>query len=253
MKPPRDFSIKNFKETLQSGQLFTELFSVVPEISYFVKDRKGRFIDCDDDFCQMMGVQSKEELLGKTDAQLIGADLADNFMKDDLRVMKSGQSLINNLELAPNNDLLPDWRMTTKIPLYDNAENIIGLAGVTRMIRSGDILQGMPIDTNVAIEYITDHFSENINITQIAGKANMSVSTLERRFKNYLGTTPQKYLRTVRVNVACMKIREGGLSMSQIAHSCGFYDQSAMTREFKSRLQVTPMEYARRYRKETCG
>jgi AraC-like DNA-binding protein len=237
------------KCSLDGGQLLEELFEVIPDTSFFSKNSDGVFIACDSSFVKMMGAKNKNEVLGKKDEDLVPYYLAYEYMRDDEYVLKSGNSIIRKLELAPNDGLMPDWRETTKIPLYSQNNQITGLAGITRLIRSGKLVQRIPEDVNHSIEFITNNFSQNITIETVSKHSGMSVSTLERRFKEYFMTTPQKYLRKVRLNAACQLIRITRKTLSEIAQECGFYDQSSLTKEFKKELQITPSAYAKQFSK----
>ncbi|WP_269526211.1 AraC family transcriptional regulator [Coraliomargarita parva] len=240
-----EFSFHDFVDSLRPGQLLEPLFKAIPDLCFFVKDTEGRFVACDDEFCQIMGVDGWGSLVGKTDRDILPSHLAEEYMQDDARVLKSGQPMLGKLELSPNDDLMPDWREVSKIPLFDRANRVVGIAGVARLIRSGSIVQGMPEDTAAALRYIAENFPSEISVSEIAEAGHLSVSTLERRFQSYLNTTPKKYLNKVRLNAACREIRLSRKSFSEVAQDCGFYDQSCLSRAFRAGLQMTPKDYAR--------
>ena len=72
----------------------------------------------------------------------------------------------------------------------------------------------------------------------------MSPFQLIRKFRRAVGVTPFAYLAQYRVNRA-QALLAAGNSLSDVAYSCGFSDQSHMTRAFKQAVGVTPGQYLR--------
>ena len=57
--------------------------------------------------------------------------------------------------------------------------------------------------------YIDKHFSEEINLDKIAGKAWISKFHFIRVFKRYYGRTPNQYLQEVRIEMAKKILAKG--------------------------------------------
>lgn len=92
--------------------------------------------------------------------------------------------------------------------------------------------------------YIEKNYGADITLEDIAGSANISVSTCLRLFATVLGTTPIKYLMTFRIQKAAEELkRSKGKTISEIAYSCGFSDASYFNRCFRKVHGVTPSEY----------
>ncbi len=240
-------SLIEFGETLQVGQFMETLFNVSPNMQYFVKNINGQFMAFNNNLMKSLGCKAPEELFGKTDYDFTPSFLADMFVRDDKRVMSTGKPIIEKLELAPSDELIPDWRLTTKIPLYGKGGKVAGLAGVTRLLKGNDpIYLGHP-EIRVAIEFIRGNYMKKISIDDVSRQVNMSVSSIERLFKRIFKTTPIKYIKKIRLNAACRELRFGNTPISKIADQCGFYDQSSMNRDFRSVLNLTPLHYRKKY------
>ena len=84
--------------------------------------------------------------------------------------------------------------------------------------------------------------SGDVHQNTIAGRLNRSLSTLQRQLK-YEGTNFQQIRDATRHTLAEDYIRDGKLSVSQIAYLLGFSDQSNFSRAFKRWTGSTPKRY----------
>lgn len=243
----RETDIDKFHGELLSGQLLGVLLELVPGSRVFVKDRQSRFMAASEGFARMMGSGSVEEILGKTDYDYSADFLAAAFIADDRRVMRTGKAIRDKVELVPSGDSL-DWHSTTKIPLYRGGEEVIGLAGVTRVLHDSDELYRDHPEMHRIVGFIAGRFREKVAIVDMAHAAEISVSSVERLFRKMFGVTPLMYLRKTRLNAACRLLRQNGMSLVDISKECGFNDQPGMTRAFRQELKITPHRYRQRYK-----
>ncbi len=80
-----------------------------------------------------MGADSEAEVMGKTDFDYHPIELAENFFKDDQQVINSGEPLLDREEYVFEHGRIK-WLHTSKLPLRDESNNIIGLIGIGRDI-----------------------------------------------------------------------------------------------------------------------
>ena len=64
-----------------------------------------------------------------------------------------------------------------------------------------------------------------------------------RMFKKYLGTTPNEYLITIRINKAKELLRATNLQINQIAPRVGIENVSHFINTFKKSEGMTPLEF----------
>ncbi len=100
----------------------------------FARDRDCKFTLSNLKDAEMMGVSDPGELQGKCDLDFFPRELAMQFIADDKQVMESGQAQINKVEQMIDSEGYQHWNMTTKVPLRDNQDRIIGLVGIARDI-----------------------------------------------------------------------------------------------------------------------
>lgn len=105
-----------------------------PDLIY-AKDTKGRFTFVNPAMAQLMGAESPEAMLGKTDFDFQPKELAQGYYDDDQAVIRSGHPLVDREELVANSTTgEAGWHLTTKVPLRDDANQIIGILGISRDI-----------------------------------------------------------------------------------------------------------------------
>jgi len=126
---------KRMEEALaKERNLMRTLIDNLPDFVY-VKDAEGRYRVNNLAHARQLGFETPEGFSGKTVFEIFPHHLAEQFWADDLRVLQTGQAVIEREE--PRFSRNPDdelWSSTTKVPLRDDAGKIIGLVGVTRDI-----------------------------------------------------------------------------------------------------------------------
>ncbi len=93
------------------------------------------------------------------------------------------------------------------------------------------------------IAYITNHYHENIEITDISNSLYMSREHLIRVFKKQVGLSPYAYLCKFRVEKAKELLRLTNISVEKISQMVGFKSHSNFSKQFKTAVGVTPTAY----------
>jgi AraC family transcriptional regulator len=95
------------------------------------------------------------------------------------------------------------------------------------------------------VELIMADLSEEVSLRAMAEEANVSPFHFTRMFRKTLGVTPHRFVLRQRIQKALHLIREGKLSLAQVATEAGFCDQAHFTHAFRSVVGTTPARYAR--------
>ena len=90
--------------------------------------------------------------------------------------------------------------------------------------------------------YMDKHFSENINLDKIAGKAMVSKFHFIRVFKKYYGRTPNQYLQEVRIEKA-KKLLQKRKTIDEACYAIGFTSKTSFISLFKKMTGQTPLTY----------
>ena len=99
------------------------------------------------------------------------------------------------------------------------------------------------LDNDLMVQAV-NIFEENVNtdlkVYDVAKQVNVSTSYLTRVFKRHLGVVPNVFWKTIKVNHSLSMMSLKLESISEIAYSLGFTDQSHFTSCFKEYLHTTP-------------
>jgi len=112
-----------------SRDLLMTIIDTAP-VRVFWKDRELRYLGCNRVFAQDAGFESQQDILGKDDFQLGWAAQATAYRADDLAVMDSGQPKLFFDEPQTTPDGQTIWLRTSKLPIRDQNQHIVGLLGM---------------------------------------------------------------------------------------------------------------------------
>ena len=101
----------------------------------------------------------------------------------------------------------------------------------------------------VAQEYIAEHFTENISLSDVAEKAGISEGYLSTLFSRELQCKYVDYLNQIRIGRACTYLSHTLLKTYEIAYRVGFRDEKYFSRVFKKIKGMNPKEYRQSLKK----
>lgn len=111
-----------------------------------------------------------------------------------------------------------------------------------------DLGEKLPPGVNPGIQralvHIERHFTDSVYLEDLAVLAGLSVCRFVTVFRRQVGLTPHRFICHRRIRHAKALLREG-VPMAQAASEAGFFDQSHLSRHFKSICGVTPGRYLR--------
>jgi len=242
MKSELDIKHK-FLDEIAGSLVLEQLFNHLSDVCFFVKNRQGQFVMGNDSFARQCGVRSENDLLGRCDFDFFPPDLAGIYVRDDQQVMRTGRSIINRVELFVDSNGQLNWFATTKIPLFKRSGDVAGIAGTTQDIHEAHSSVHPYKQMPQVVQFVREHFNEQIGVAELARLVNLSVSQFQRRFKAVFHITPLQYINRIRINAACRQLRENNDTISTVAQRCGFYDHSYFTKQFVKNIGMLPKEY----------
>lgn len=94
-----------------------------------------------------------------------------------------------------------------------------------------------------ALEFIIEHCTEKIALSDIARHCRLSTSELCRAFKKGMHQTPFEYLLRYRINQSLPLLLDESYNITEVALQCGFQNSSYYCRKFKEYMQISPTQY----------
>ena len=92
----------------------------------------------------------------------------------------------------------------------------------------------------LAKQYMDDEYLNIGDITQVATICNMSEFHFYRSFRQAFHITPYQYILTKRLEFSKELLREGELSVTQVAGHCNFPDVFTFSKAFKRHFDISP-------------
>ncbi|OBI51734.1 AraC family transcriptional regulator [Mycobacterium kyorinense] len=94
-----------------------------------------------------------------------------------------------------------------------------------------------------AIEYLEAHLSGDVGLTELAQVVGLSTARLTVLFREGTGEPPHRWLMNRRLARALELLRNPSLSITEIAHQCGFASSQHLATVTRRQLATTPTAY----------
>ena len=220
-----------------------ELFHQLSDVLFWIKDTDLRVRALNKTFAQRLK-RSAQSIIGRRDSDLYYPELARVFMADDREIMRSGFAQYRKVELLITSFGGVEWRSTTKFPIRNVAGDIIGTTGISRPICG--VIKDLPVPFQAfgrMVEYARANLKRRVSVSELAKFANMSESTLGRRFQYHLRLSPSDFLSQLRISQACQLLEHSPFNISEIGFECGFENAAAFSRAFRRQMRQSPTAY----------
>ncbi|MBI3479964.1 MAG: EAL domain-containing protein [Nitrosomonadales bacterium] len=161
----RDITGRKLAETeLNEAHNFLKIVVDAVPMRIFWKDRQLRYLGCNPAFAHDAGVASPQDIVGKDDYQLGWKDQAEIYRADDRRIMESGVAKLAYEEPQTTPDGKTIWLRTSKVPLRNAHDEIIGVLGIYQ-----DITGQKRVEEEVRIAATAFNTQESLMITDPNG------------------------------------------------------------------------------------
>jgi AraC-like DNA-binding protein len=92
--------------------------------------------------------------------------------------------------------------------------------------------------------FIEIHLDQELSLKMLAEHFSMSVSNIQRRFKQSYNMTINGYIRLRRLEIARQHLERGLVSITEAAYEAGYQHPSNFTNAFKKTFGVPPQDIA---------
>jgi AraC-like DNA-binding protein len=193
--------------------------------------------------CEYCNASEESETLGRTDADYWSDERAAHYVEGDQMVIRSAKPILNQLAPAPEEAGSNSMIIYSKFPVKDHLGNVVGIAGIHRLINESSISSTPLGPLFRAVRRIHEAYASDLKMTELAQLTGLSNSQFARRFKAALGVAPKEYLLRVRVRKSCGLLETTNDTIVHIAHQCGFYDHSHFSHAFRRHTGQSPTRY----------
>lgn len=142
------------------------ILDATPSVVY-LKSVDWRYISINKRFEELFHI-TRERIVGKSDYDLFSPEMADQFRRNDERVIQGRQELLIE-EVAPHDDG-PHYYISAKFPLYDASNNLFGLCGISTDITERKRAEEMLRDSEARFRATLEQASVGIAESDLSGR-----------------------------------------------------------------------------------
>lgn len=213
----------------------------------------------DDEAQHNYALQHRQLELCESDLRNNALDMLQKHIKPLLDVLRSEQIPVSAFALEY------DARLTAMLLNYVNQNGLSSLLQISGFFAKTDLssradamerLIGLMLEgaqkridatiksiTHVVIDYINEHISQDIGITDLSRVTGYSTGYLSRVFRQEEGVSIHEYMTTMRMNLARELLINTNMRVYEIAAHCGYDNAAYFIKVFKGNTGCTPQEF----------
>ncbi len=163
---------------VRERNLLRTLIDNMPDLIY-VKDVDNRFILCNPVCAKRAGVETAEEMIGKTDFDLYPED-AEHFSAEEQQIIRMGEPLLNHEEFGIDKAGNGIWGLTSKVPLRDIDGRITGIVGICHDITERKAMEEALAKEHNLLRTLIDSIPDEIYVKDTASQFILCNETVAR-------------------------------------------------------------------------
>ena len=244
--------VSEWTEFMQTPRYSSALFTVITDITVRYTDKSGDTFTAkngDIVYCPLGG-EYKFEVIAPVNSDYLGKvkTLCVNFnmIRPDKKIITLSRKPIKVVDFK-SAQLEKDFfdiskfslkPMMRKYKLYKIMKTIVD-------IYSKDSENTLLLKN--AVRYLEEHYTENLKMSLLAEKFNLSESHFRKLFKGFTGLSPVEYRNGLRVEHAKELLNQNTVSVAEVARAVGIEDQFYFSRIFKEAEGISPLRYKKSY------
>ena len=195
--------------------------------------------------------------LDKISGFISSTTISNNYLRNYYYSTLSSINNIRNSVLAANSDKKHEdsiefSSILKMIEKSDNTEELNSLIenvaiNISKKVNNFNN-KSIKITLRKAINYINEHYSEQLTLYEVAAHTFVTTFYISRMFKKELGTTFVDYLNDLRIEKAKELLKNVRYKSYEVASLVGIPDPHYFSRLFKKHSGITPSEYRDNFR-----
>jgi len=227
------------------ARLIEQVADLMHDTAFFIKDLDGRYCLVNRSIVEWHGLAHKSQMIGRRPCDVCPGDYGRIPTEQDQQVLRTGRPIIERLELFWHRPHVPVWGLTSKFPLRDSEQRIVGVIGISKELTAPLSREEIAPAVAAALRHLEAQCDLQQTPSSLARKANMSPARFARMIKRIYGISPMQLITKTRITTASRLLRKNDASIAEIALKCGFSDHSAFTRAFRAVTGLSPTSYRR--------
>lgn len=237
--------ISNQGTLLVDARVIELVTDLMHDTAFFIKDASGRYLVVNQSLVERHGLKDKSQMLGRRPCDVCPGDYGRIPTEQDEQVLRTGQPIVERLELFWRRPNVPVWGLTSKLPVRDERGQVTGLIGISKDLVAPVSRDDVSPKVARVLRYLETAYDDPVSPSSLARKAGMTAARFARIIRRIHGISPMQLITKTRITVGSRLLCETDASVAQIALDCGFADHSAFTRTFRAVTGASPTEYRR--------
>src|SRR5262249_12232425 len=156
-------------DLLQERALLRSLMDNLPDSIYF-KDSQSRFIRISKELANHFGIADPSAAVGKTDFDFFSEEHARQAFLDEQEMIRTGRPVIGKEEKETWEDGRTTWVSTTKLPLRDPDDKVLGTFGISRDITERKAAEESVRSSEALYHSLVEYLPQNIFRKDLEGR-----------------------------------------------------------------------------------
>jgi AraC-like DNA-binding protein len=221
------------------------LFDCLTDLVFFIKNARGEYVVVNREMLVRCGRREKGEVIGKKADEVFPPPLGKGYRAQDEALLRTGQPILDQLELQLYHSGVTGWCVTNKLPLRGRQGEVAGLVGISQDLLAPNEKGEDYSHVAQVVRYVQTHLNSPLRLARLATLAGLSPYQLDQRIRKIFRITTGQFIHKARMDAAVRRLRESLDPVALIALDCGYADQSAFTRQFRQTVGLSPTAFRR--------
>ncbi|MCC6788600.1 MAG: helix-turn-helix domain-containing protein [Hyphomonadaceae bacterium] len=228
-------------EALPIRQL-EQVLDQLSNVPFCLKDCELRHVGANAAMAELCGVASRADVLGAGAGAFFDEATSESWEAHDravLRTRRPSRQVMAKVVLAQGRHY---WLLIGRWPILGDCGELAGIAAIAQRLELSGRKDQTYRRVAEASQLIRGRLDGLIDVGDLAARLSVSVSQLERDFVSVFGVGPRRLFTKWRLELAVDLLGEER-SIADVAHACGYKDQSAFSRQFGATFGMSPSKF----------
>lgn len=235
-----------FRSLGNNIRTWLKVMDLLSNVGITIKTTKGYYVYKNRYAIESSNLGNDDSFLGKRAQDIYPPRTWHIYVEREAKVLETGIPFVNQV-YGFASDLTDNLSSSSGFPLQDGRGRTVALLTMFKRASSESQAPAWHDQMQPVITYINSHAGEILKVSDLARKANLSLTRFIRLFAAVTGETPNQYISKVRINSAKVLLETTKKPIIEIVSETGFFDQPHFSRTFKRITGLTPAKYRKQH------